>query len=69
MFIYLLKTLDSNRFYFPNVFSNFSLPSPSFEIAINMIIDATYQFGVSASRCLFEDEFASVRDEITKCHR
>lgn len=50
---YLLKALDSNRFYSPNMFSNFSLPSPHFEIAINTIIDATYQFGVSASRCLF----------------
>lgn len=28
-----------------------------------MIIDATYQFGVAASRCLFRDGFASVRDE------
>lgn len=68
LFTYL-KALDSNRFYSPNVFSNFSLPSPHFEIAINTIIDATYQFGVSASRCLFGDEFTSVRDEITKCHR
>lgn len=68
LFTYL-KALDSNRSYSPNVFSNFSLPSPHFEIAINTIIDATYQFGVSASRCLFGDEFTSVRDEITKCHR
>lgn len=61
--IYLLKALDSNRFCFTNAFPYFSLPFLHLEIAINMIIDAKYQFGVSASRCLFGDGFASVRDE------